>query len=165
MVLKFRAAKRNQHGSLIGLGLLLAFILTVLGALAFDMTSAREQYNQLQSATDAAALAAASWLSDPTNATSATATDQAKSIALSYFQKNSLLSAALSAATGSSDVFADNPAAGNSTLSLVINSQDHSVTVRTSFGLRPTILGGIGTFPLHAVSTAGPGSHPLTGDV
>jgi Flp pilus assembly protein TadG len=156
-----KRAGRNAHGGFSVLAIAFAVILVPLGLLAYDVSSARLQFNQLQAATDAAALAAACWLSNPDH----TDLPTAKQIALNYFQKNSLISGSLSGATQNDNAGTDTlTTAGASELGLVKNS-DGTITVKTAFGLVPSALKFLGVYTLHANATAGPALGALTGDV
>lgn len=156
------ASKRNlrsNRGAMSLLALAASLIVILLGAISFDLFLAREQFNQLQAATDAAALSAAVYLTTPTN------TDDAvmRNVGLSYFQKNYLINEGLSSATLSASVATDTPDAGNSELNIVNNGHNY-VTATSVFGLQPTLLKFLGTFPLRATSIAGPPGG-LTGDI
>ncbi|GEM_PF-3312686 len=154
--------RRDERGSIIPFALVLLVVLIPIGAIAYDACMAREQFNQLQAATDAAALAAATYLNDPNNSDN---TGTAQQVGLAYFQQNMLQSGSLSGATFSSTALSDSPMARASTFNLVANANG-TVTAQSAFGLQPFLLKFLGTFPLHASSTAGAlGTAGLTGDV
>jgi Flp pilus assembly protein TadG len=151
----------NERGGFTGLAAALLGILLPVGLLAFDLFSAREQFNQLQAATDASALAAAAYLSDPGNTDSVTATQ----VALNYFQKNQVYQSSLSTATLNSNASTATPNVGQSFFNLVYNPTNTTVTAQSAFGFRPPLLKFFGPFALHANAIAGPGTGQLRGDV
>jgi Flp pilus assembly protein TadG len=155
-----RTNSRNARGNMLILAPAGAIIVILLGALSFDIISIRDQFNQLQAATDAAALAAATYLSDPDNSDTATV----KQVGLTYFQMNQLTSGSLSSAILSSSALTDTPSTGASTLNVIVNLEKKTVTAQSAFGFCPFLLKFLGTYPLHATSTAGPGKSK-TGDV
>lgn len=154
-------ASRGERGGFTGLAAALLGILLPLGLLAFDLFSAREQFNQLQAATDASALSAAAYLADPENTDQPTATQ----IALNYFQKNQVYQSSLAVATLNPAASTAVPNAGGSFFNLLFNAKDNTVTAQSAFGFRPPLLKFFGPFALHANSTAGPGTGKLRGDV
>lgn len=110
------------------------FVLVVVGLFSYDVVLARLQYNQLQAATDAAALAAATYLNDPNN------TDEAlcKNIGFAYFRKNQLVSGDLSTAAMAPNALSATPGGSQSLFNLVVNMKDRAVVAESGFGLQPS---------------------------
>lgn len=143
------------------LALTICAIMIPIGFLAYEALLARAQYNQLQAANDATALAAAAFVSKVENAEE---TETAQNIGLHYFQKNKVHLSSLSGATLSDDAFQDKPEAGKSTVSISVDKTAKTVTVKSAFGLEASFL-KIGVFPIHVISVAGPGKKDFSGDV
>lgn len=164
---------RGQRGSLIALGLILLLVLIPLGVVVYDITLIRMQYNQLKTATDAAALAAAAWVADSEEATGdgAAVSPKAQNIALAYFRANHLSAGTKysgkfeNAESAASDISADTlHQLGQSRLYTSVDPSTRRATVETEFCVQPSLLSMFGLYTLHARSVAGatPG---IAGDV
>jgi hypothetical protein len=158
--LRGRQRTARGHLSLVAL-MIIGFALIPLGLFGYEATMAREQFNQLQAATDAAALAAATFLNGPQNIDLDSTT---QNIGLHYFQLNRVSLSSLSTAAQVDDALKESPEAGKSAFTLTIDKDAKTVTAKSAFGLKPSILSFLGVFPLHAISVAGPGRSTL-GDV
>lgn len=160
-----RARARNQKGSFIVSTMVSALLIVLpLGLYAFEVARTNLAAFQLHVATDAAALAAASFLqyADFHNQNDR---KKAKDVALKFLQQNLVTGVSLQNAAFSSTVQQDNPAGGASTFDLSFNDEDKTVTAVAAFGLQPafaTFL-GISSLPIRVNSSAGSGG--MVGDI
>jgi hypothetical protein len=159
--------QRSQKGFIVIATYLGLLFMLPLGLYAFEVARIQLVQNQLTAVTDAAALAGATYLSDPSTAAldSASALKNAKNHALQYVQRNVAANLSLSKAEQSDTVDTDNPKKGEAKFDLVYDSNKSVVTAKAVIGAEP-LFGrflGIGNVPVRAHSLAGtPG---LKGDV
>jgi len=173
MYLKLRRA-RNERGSIIFVGVGFLIVVLALGALAYDITLVRQQYNQLKAATDAAALATASWLTNSDNTDTGTDVQisaDAIQIALPYFTSNGLAAGPKykgdlhNTTVSTTDITNDKlTKLGQSKIYLKVDTVNRTATVESEFCVQPSILSALGLYTLHARSVGGPGTGPI-GDV
>ncbi|MBX9695569.1 MAG: VWA domain-containing protein, partial [Cyanobacteria bacterium] len=158
--------KRNQGFIVIATYLGFLFLLP-LGLYAFEIARIYLCQNQLRAVTDAAALAGATYLADPSNADlqPAEALKKAKEVALLYIKRNGAASCSLKDAELSESVDKDEPKAGKSSCDLLYDEDKKIVTAKAVLGVEPAFgrFLGISAVPVHAQSHAGVGK--LEGDV
>lgn len=138
-------------------------ILLPLGLYAFEVARLNLAAFQLRVATDAAALAAASYMQN-VKFDDSKEREKAKQAALEYVKRNVVTGVSLLSASLSNSVQEDNPESGKSTFDLIFN-KDMSVTAVAAFGLQPAFAKflGLESVPVRVNSTAGPAG--LIGDI
>lgn len=166
---------RKQSGSIIVLGVVLLVILIPLGVLVYDLTLIRQQWNQLKTATDAAALAAAAWLNDSNNnpgtGNAASLSAAVGQIALPYFRANNLaVGPKYGGGLGNAqlvdhDISSENLSSlGQSNFYVSADPATGKVSIESDFCVQPSLLSLFGLYTLHVNSVAGPGGG-MAGDV
>ena len=139
-------------------------IILPLGLFGFEMSRLNMATKQLKAATDAAALAAASFLAN-SSGSSESNMQKAKQLGLDFYKKNMVMSVMLSKSAISPTVDSDSPDTGEGTFDLVLDSATGRVTAKGAFGLEPAFgkYLGLGTAPIHTHSLAG--YEGLEGDI
>ena len=160
--------RRIRNRGFIVIATYLGFLfLLPLGLYAFEVMRIYLCQGQLRAVTDAAALAGATFLADPSNADlePKVALQKAKELALEYVRRNCAASYDLGETSISESVDSDQPKKGISTYDLLYDKEKKLVTAKAALGVEPAFgkFLGLSSVPVHAVSHAGVGS--LDGDV
>lgn len=160
-----RTCKRKKHGvTVVAIMIAAVTILLPIGLFAFEVSRTQMAQKQLRSATDSAALAAATFLSNATGPRSSNI-PEAKTIALDFFKQNIVMSSALTHSTLSGSVSTDQPSQGDATIELLVDDKTGHVTVNAAYGLLPAFgqFLGLTTQTIRSHSLAG--YHGLEGDI
>lgn len=139
-------------------------ILLPIGLFAFEVARIQMAQKQLRSATDAAALAAASYLSNVTG-NDAQNLAKAKSLALELFKENIVMSDFLSESTLSATAATDNPDTQKATLDITVDTSNGRVRATSSYGLSPAFATFLGLKTETVRSKSLAGYHGLEGDI
>lgn len=139
-------------------------ILLPIGLFSFEVARMQMAQKQLRSATDAAALAAASFLANASGSRESNI-PAAQNMALDFFKQNMVMSGFLSNSTPSSSVATDNPATGAATLEVKVDAASGRVTANAAYGLEPAFgqFLKLGTETIRSHSLAG--YQGLEGDI
>ncbi len=170
-MLVIRGRMREISGqSMIALTMIIGFfVVGVLGLFGFEMNRIMLAREQLRSACDAAALAAAAGLASQDNTDPMDAHNEAMNTALNTFRQNSVLGVSLAAVTQAGDAY-DSPTAGDSSIYIefldphnnnnpvsVGDAAGKIVRITAAFGAQPAFgqYLGIGHMPVRVISSGG----------
>lgn len=167
----YKVSKGSQRGQgIVVLGVFISVIvILIVGLFSFEINRVEVCRQQLRSATEAAALAAAATLASQDNLDAAEAHTQAISTAVTSFKQNSVAGISLNDATIAGTV-EDTPAAEDSSLFIEFldpnnnfdvvalgNPAGKQVRITSAFGLKPSFGAflGLPTVPLRTTATGG----------